>query len=107
MTIRLAGSGPTPRDDSMQPAYGKWALAIILLVAGATASLGEQPPKAGLTTTMVAMRDGVKLATDVYLPGDGKGKYPAIVARTPYGKSQGGLTMATFARLRGFAFVVQ
>jgi predicted acyl esterase len=43
---------------------------------------------------MVAMRDGVKLSTDVYLPGDGKGKYPVIVARTPYDKSKGGSALA-------------
>jgi predicted acyl esterase len=31
---------------------------------------------------MVAMRDGVKLATDVYLPQGGTGKVPVILART-------------------------
>lgn len=36
-------------------------------------------------TIMVAMRDGVRLATDVYLP-DGAGPFPAIVERTPYGR---------------------
>ncbi|MCB1064991.1 MAG: CocE/NonD family hydrolase [Verrucomicrobiae bacterium] len=39
---------------------------------------------------MVPMRDGVKLATDIYLPGkDGKvaeGKFPVLLSRTPYGK---------------------
>ena len=41
---------------------------------------------------MVAMRDGVKLATDIYRPArDGKpvaGKFPVILERTPYGKTQ-------------------
>ncbi|MHC4891325.1 MAG: CocE/NonD family hydrolase, partial [Planctomycetota bacterium] len=36
-------------------------------------------------TVMVPMRDGVKLATDVYLP-DGEEPWPAILFRTPYGK---------------------
>jgi putative CocE/NonD family hydrolase len=40
---------------------------------------------------MVTMRDGVKLATDIYLPGrDGKpveGKFPVIMERTPYDKA--------------------
>ena len=40
---------------------------------------------------MVAMRDGVKLATDIYLPAkDGKAleqRCPVILERTPYGKS--------------------
>ena len=37
---------------------------------------------------MVPMRDGVKLATDLYLPAkDGEvaeGKFPAVMERTPY-----------------------
>ena len=56
---------------------------------------------------MVAMGDGVKLATDVYLPGDGTGKYPVIVARTPYGKGNGGPVIAAASVRRGYAFVVQ
>ncbi len=37
-------------------------------------------------TFMVPMRDGVYLATDVYLP-DGPGPFPVILYRTPYDKS--------------------
>lgn len=40
-----------------------------------------------MTTEKVAMRDGVKLATDIYRP-DGDGKYPAVLIRTPYDKKQ-------------------
>lgn len=40
---------------------------------------------------MVPMRDGVKLATDVYMPARGgavaPGKFPVLVSRTPYGKN--------------------
>ena len=56
---------------------------------------------------MVAMGDGVKLATDVYLPGDGTGKYPVVVARIPYDKSKGGPALAANATRRGYALVVQ
>jgi predicted acyl esterase len=35
--------------------------------------------------TMVAMRDGVRLATSVYLP-QGAGPWPVVLKRTPYGK---------------------
>jgi putative CocE/NonD family hydrolase len=35
---------------------------------------------------MVAMRDGVRLATDVYRPAEG-GPFPVILERTPYDKS--------------------
>ena len=44
------------------------------------------------TGIMVAVRDGVKLATDIYRPArNGKlveGKFPVILERTPYGKSR-------------------
>ncbi len=36
-------------------------------------------------TFAVAMRDGVRLATDVYLP-DRTGRFPVIMERTPYGR---------------------
>src|SRR5688500_17972958 len=35
---------------------------------------------------MVVMRDGIRLATDIYLPNDGKPPYPVLLERTPYGK---------------------
>ena len=34
---------------------------------------------------MVAMRDGVRLNTFVFLPADGGPRFPAILQRTPYG----------------------
>src|SRR5437870_9248578 len=34
---------------------------------------------------MVPMRDGVRLATDIYRPVGGDGKYPVVLIRTPYG----------------------
>ncbi len=37
-------------------------------------------------TVMVKMRDGVKLATDVYLPKNKKGPWPVLLIRTPYDK---------------------
>ncbi len=36
-------------------------------------------------TEMVPMRDGVRLATDVYLPA-GSGPFPVVMERTPYGR---------------------
>lgn len=56
---------------------------------------------------MVAMRDGVHLATDIYLPGDGKGKYPAILNRGPYNKDTGGQSAAAPYVAAGYAYVVQ
>ena len=34
---------------------------------------------------MIPMRDGVRLATDIYLP-DAADKVPALINRTPYDK---------------------
>jgi putative CocE/NonD family hydrolase len=53
----------------------------------------------------VAMRDGVKLATDVYRP-EKDGKYPAILVRTPYKKDMSQLTGRFYAR-RGYAVAIQ
>jgi putative CocE/NonD family hydrolase len=58
---------------------------------------------------LVAMRDGVRLATDVFRPASG-GACPVLLKRTPYGKKQSELMAAqTIADLvdRGYAVVVQ
>ena len=57
-------------------------------------------------TQMVAMRDGVKLATDVYLPEKGKPPFPTVMLRTPYGKNGNGAIAAAVVRF-GYALVVQ
>lgn len=54
---------------------------------------------------MVPMRDGVKLATDVYLP-PGQGPFPTIIARTPYNKDFAKGVAPQFTS-RGYAFVAQ
>lgn len=66
---------------------------------------------------MVPMRDGVRLATEVYIPRDGEGPFPAIFWRTPYNFSRmrpsnparpnAMLKYALDAVDRGYAFVVQ
>ncbi len=56
---------------------------------------------------MVAMRDGVKLATDLYLPARGggaaEGRFPVILERTPYGKSEATTRHASVEIARLFA----
>lgn len=56
-------------------------------------------------TEMVAMGDGIKLATDVYLP-KAEGKFPAILIRTPYNKA-GNQGTAAAVKPFGYALVVQ
>lgn len=41
-----------------------------------------------LRNLMVPMRDGVRLATDVYLPDESTGVWPVVIERTPYDKSK-------------------
>ena len=55
------------------------------------------------------MRDGVRLATDVYLP-DGPGPFPAVLVRLPYDKNGRYCWMpflATHFLARGYAFLPQ
>lgn len=54
---------------------------------------------------MVSMRDGVKLATDIYKPS-AEGKFPVILLRTPYAKDMTELKARFYAR-RGYVFAVQ
>jgi uncharacterized protein len=72
-------------------------------------TLGPAPIDPPARQFMVPMRDGVRLATDVYLP-DGPGPFPAVLVRLPYDKNGRYCFMPFIARLvtaRGYAFVPQ
>lgn len=59
---------------------------------------------------MVPMRDGVRLATNVYMPKDADGPVPTILWKTPYNElsyQERTSRRALEAVARGFAFVVQ
>ena len=63
---------------------------------------------------MMPMRDGIRLATDIYRP-KGEGKYPIVFSRTPYnfntwvdGKMGTGHLQAAYEAVsRGYVYVVQ
>jgi len=65
---------------------------------------------AATRNVMVAMRDGVKLATDIYRPAKGgapaPGKFPVVLERTPYNKEGGGWA-APYLVTRGYVVVLQ
>jgi hypothetical protein len=93
----------------------KLMLMAVLAAAPALAgpALGQTTPPAAVapqpksTEVFIAMRDGVKLAANVYLP-DGPGPWPVVLTRTPYLKD--GRMYATGAARwtnAGYAFVVQ
>ena len=80
-----------------------WAIALSVAVNAASAADVESTSRH--TEYMVEMRDGVKLATSVYLP-EGKGPWPAIVTRTPYNKERYGTQAERYTK-DGYAFVTQ
>ena len=64
------------------------------------------------SNVMVPARDGVGLATDIYLPAMGgsalPGPFPTILERTPYNKaSAGNVAKAKFYARRGYAVAIQ
>lgn len=66
----------------MQTHHALKRIAVFILILSAGPALAQNK-----STHMVAMSDGVKLATDVYMPR-GKGPFPVILTRTPYNKSR-------------------
>jgi putative CocE/NonD family hydrolase len=59
---------------------------------------------------MVPMRDGIRLATDLYTPKDSDGPYPTIFLRSPYNFNELGkwyLEWLIGSIERGYAFVIQ
>jgi len=75
----------------------------LLISAAVTLVLCIPLCAAGPQTHNVAMTDGAKLATDVYLP-QGKGPWPVILTRTPYNRRRGG---GRYITAGGYAFVSQ
>lgn len=104
------------------PRRGAGALLLLLAALAsahaAPARAAEAPPtlqdlqRIAIADTMVMMpmRDGVRLATDIYRPRDAKGKVPVIFIRTPYDFNKiagGNLTLAYQGVRHGYAVVIQ
>jgi uncharacterized protein len=57
---------------------------------------------------MVLMRDGVRLATDIYRPRGAGDRLPVVLIRTPYNKTRAGeAAFVTVLAQRGYVVVVQ
>jgi putative CocE/NonD family hydrolase len=67
--LQLAAALAVPAVAEAMPAAGPYAVAV-------------------QRDVMITMRDGARLATDVYRPEGAAGPFPVILERTPYGKSQ-------------------
>lgn len=86
---------------------------MLLALAGPLSPVSAREAQYEVTVqknVMVPMRDGVRLATDLYLPAkDGtaiEGKRPTILTRLPYNKD-GQASMGKYYAARGYVFVAQ
>src|SRR5436853_7767543 len=84
-------------------------LGLFLSLSGWVGGTRTEPAWAASTptklTVMVPMRDGVRLATDVYLPA-GDGPWPVAVLRTPFGRV-GSITGGPYGELFPLAQLAQ
>ncbi len=90
---------------------------VFAVLFGVAPTLGQQVagPAPGAyvveRNVMVQMRDGVKLATDLYFPArDGvrlNGRFPAIMERTPYNKDRADRSWALYYVGHGYVCVAQ
>ena len=82
-------------------------LVLVLLVALTAGARQAEFQFVTTTNMMIAMRDGVKLATDIYLPARAAtvapGRFPVILTRTPYGKN-GSKKDGQYFAARGYVF---
>ena len=93
------------------------ALAAVSVLALGAVAVAQQTPvpavreikvAAGATEVIAEMRDGAMLAGNLYLPA-GKGPFPCIVQRTPYGKDAMFASPAGAKKYTdgGYAYLVQ
>lgn len=95
---------------SLRKIWSALVVAATLFASGnATAQITQTRPLPPHTEEFATMRDGVKLAANVFLP-EGKGPWPVVVERTPYGKDGGIQELVGGSERytsRGIAFVMQ
>lgn len=84
--------------------------AVALIFFSTLAVWGQSYEVVVARDVMIPMRDGTRLATDIYRPARNgapvEGKFPIILERTPYGKSFVGASAGYFVR-RGYVVVFQ
>src|ERR1700742_1721520 len=65
--------------------FAAWVGAVLVVLA--TAAPVHAASQTTLPDVTIPASDGVNLVGDVHLPGDGKGRYPAVIDMEPYGRS--------------------
>src|SRR3954468_2982186 len=90
------------------------ALLAAQLAVGATAALAQQDDAPGdrfvASESMIPMRDGVRLHTRIFVPGDQSAPLPFILVRTPYGTKNAADTFITYLKPmadEGYIFAFQ
>lgn len=91
----------------MRSVPARFCLFLLVLGLPAVSLCAESAPPEVRTQfdVPVEMRDGVKLAADVYLPKQ-EGKYPVVLVRTPYGK-QGAVHEGVYFASHGYVLVAE
>ncbi len=88
-------------------AGGDHAALDFLFLSGGGTNLGIRPD-VGMPRVMVPMRDGVELATDIYVPENQfEGPYPVLIERTPYNKRGCEHLHARYFVKRGYVVLIQ
>src|SRR5258708_1792049 len=95
-----------PRSESAMRLLLGCLLMPVLAAAPATAPPTPRYAVRVESNVRVAMRDGVKLATDLYFPEGTGGKLPGILVRTPYDRKKQSATGKLFAG-QGYLVAIQ
>ena len=82
------------------------AMLLVISVRAIAPQTNGKAPASALRDVFVPMRDGVPLATDVFLPAT-TGRWPAVLVRTPYSRHAIAIRGYRFFLERGYALVVQ
>jgi putative CocE/NonD family hydrolase len=81
----------------------------LLISSGLLAQVVKQAPDSDVIQQLglvVSMRDGVRLAADVYLPR-ASGRWGTVLIRTPYNRKSGALSTYQFFTRRGYAVMME
>jgi uncharacterized protein len=80
-------------------------LLLFLMLAWTSSASAQDTAALNKQTVMVTMRDGINLATNLYLP-EGDGPWPVVLTRTPYNKNGADSSAARYND-HGYALVAQ
>lgn len=81
----------------------------LLIATGVLAQVVKRAPQSDVIQQLglvVPMRDGIRLAADLYLPR-AAGRYGTILIRTPYNRKNGALGTYQFFTQRGYAVLME